>query len=192
MIRIIIALCLWPLSLWADPLPALYDVVGVEVDDTLNIRRLPNASAAQIGALPNDARDIEVTAQNDGGTWARINIGEGHGWVSARYLTRSANPGKALHCFGTEPFWSAKLSEGQPLRYTSPDEQYRTSDLGKRIRSANLTDRFALQFGPTLAMIKRAECSDGMSDRLFGLEADLLLNRDGTPALLSGCCSIVP
>ena len=34
-------------------------------------------------------------------------------------------------------------------------------------------------------------CSDGMSDRLFGLAATLVLHGD-QPRLLSGCCTIQP
>ena len=34
-------------------------------------------------------------------------------------------------------------------------------------------------------------CSDGMSDRLFGLSATLVIHGD-QPRMLSGCCSIAP
>ena len=34
-------------------------------------------------------------------------------------------------------------------------------------------------------------CSDGMSDRLFGLSATLVIHGD-SPRMLSGCCTIQP
>ena len=44
--------------------------------------------------------------------------------------------------------------------------------------------------GLTLTAIPQL-CSDGMSDRLFGMRAHVVIHGD-TPRMLSGCCSIQP
>ncbi len=41
-------------------------------------------------------------------------------------------------------------------------------------------------------MLSLASCSDGMSDREYGLRLDLLLGTSDERTLLSGCCSIQP
>jgi uncharacterized membrane protein len=45
--------------------------------------------------------------------------------------------------------------------------------------------------GPTATIAPRV-CSDGMSDRTFGLETLVILAGEAGPRLLSGCCSIAP
>ena len=177
-------------------LPTLFDVAGVASDDVLNIRAEPTASSAIIGTLAPDAQRIEVVEERRG--WARINTAEGTGWVSARYLSYRVDvwePGElppAFRCLGTEPFWDAKV-EGGDLVLRSPDDQG-----GDRRPVQGVLDTGVFR-DPARVVVARDMtlfshpqiCSDGMSDRLFGLAATLVLHGD-QPRLLSGCCTIQP
>ena len=42
------------------------------------------------------------------------------------------------------------------------------------------------------AVVRRQACSDGMSDRAYGLSAEVLIGGAESRVLLSGCCSIAP
>ena len=42
------------------------------------------------------------------------------------------------------------------------------------------------------AMIGRNQCSDGMSDRAYGLGIDLLVTDKTALKVYSGCCSVAP
>lgn len=177
-------------------LPTLFDVSGVASDDVLNIRAEPNAKAAIIGTLAPDAQRIEVVEERRG--WARVNTGEASGWVSARYLAYRVDvwePGElppAFRCLGTEPFWDAKV-EGGELVLRRPEDQ-----AGDRQAVQAVLDRGVFR-DPSRVVVARDMtlfahpqiCSDGMSDRLFGLSATLVMHGD-QPSLLSGCCTIQP
>lgn len=176
-------------------LPTLFDVARVAPDDILNIRAEPSAQAEIIGTLAPDATRIEVVEEIRG--WARVNTGEGSGWVSSRYLDyrtdvweEGALP-QGFACYGTEPFWSLRV----------PDGQVTLDEMGQQVRSAPLQGvlstgvfrdptRAVVAEGMTLTATPQA-CSDGMSDRRFGLRA-LLVLQDDPLRLLSGCCSIQP
>lgn len=43
----------------------------------------------------------------------------------------------------------------------------------------------------TAVMVPMA-CSDGMSDRSYGLDVTVILEGRGEPQMLTGCCSIAP
>lgn len=178
---------------FAQPLPALFDVSGVAADDVLNVRLDPDASAEKIGALAPDAKDIEVVELSIDGKWGLISSEERSGWVSMRFL--QAAPinedyifTKALACSGTEPFWSLGIVQGQQAVYATPDTAGETYPAGLVNSAEGRTDRFLLGMGDRLtAVIRREQCSDGMSDRVFGLDIDLVI--DGS-RLHSGCCSL--
>ncbi len=203
-------LALTVMSAQADELhlPALYDVRGVAADDTLNIRQAPSASSTIIGTLAPDATGIEVVAKGPTGSWGRINTGEQSGFVSLAFLTRQ--PGQptimdtpVTQCFGTEPFWGITFRHTGATTggtWSTPEE---TRDLSFLIgpRAAGRADRFAitgtgtsLVTKRTLTGVIRAEyCTDGMSDRQYGLAIDLLSLKGGTDrTLFTGCCSIAP
>lgn len=195
MIRFVLLFLLWPLVAVADPFPALFNVTGVAANDTLNVRAQPNGSAEKRGALTHDAENIEVTATNDAGTWGRVNLGESSGWVSMRYLARHEdNPdyalAHALTCFGTEPFWSADITQGQGVTIRTPETQIDIPGAGLIVPASGRMDLFALGFVNSSAQVRRAECTDGMSDRIFGLQIGLFLRHDQSATLYSGCCSI--
>ena len=182
----------------AQPLPQLYDVTGVGVGDQLNIRAEPSADAAPFGTLPRDARAIEVVALNEAGTWGQVNTAEASGWVNMRYMDERGvhidhyNLPDGLFCMGTEPFWSAQNIGGR-LHYDTPDAPARDMDIWIAQDSGIEGDlRRMLQFagigGPGMGFIYPAQCSDGMSDRAYGLAISLMTAPDAP--MLSGCCTL--
>ncbi len=182
----------------ARDLPQLFDVRGVATDDVLNIRAAPTASATIIGALPPDARGIEVVARNAAATWGQVNTGEQSGWVSLRYMEPRGvhidhyNLPVGLSCFGTEPFWSLR-NQGGSFDYSTPEIPGRALDIRVAQDSGLAEDlRRMVQFsgidGPATAFIYPAACSDGMSDRAYGLSIGVMMSPGGR--LLNGCCSL--
>lgn len=192
-----IFLLIWPLTLSAqDALPALFDVARVAANDVLNVRAEPDASAQIVATLGPDQRGVEVVERNEGGTWGRIMTGEGTGWVSLAYLDRQ--PGQAgfpalQSCTGTEPFWGLWPDSGGWL-YSSPDGPDHSLDELWRDGSVSHTGRYGLVLGwediAASVVIRRELCSDGMSDRLYGLSADVLMTEGGQTRLLTGCCRL--
>ena len=183
-------------------LPTLFDVTGVEAGDVLNIRAAPSARAEIIGAFDHDARNIEVVAHDRTGRWAQVNTAERSGWVALRYLayrtdvwTGDALP-RGLRCLGTEPFWSLRPGDGV-LTFSTPGGPDRALALEAVLATGVFRDpRRALVARDgdrrlTAVMTPKA-CSDGMSDRAYGLEVNVVVEADGQAELLSGCCSIQP
>jgi uncharacterized membrane protein len=182
----------------AEMLPQLYDVAGVTAGDVLNIRAAPQASAAIIGTLAPDAQGVEVVAQNASGTWGQINTGETAGWVNLRYLEARGvhidnyNLPVGLSCYGTEPFWSLSNINGA-LQYEAMDGPAKALDIWIAQDSGIAGDlrRMILMAGlggPATAFLYPAACTDGMSDRAFGLAISLMTAPDAP--MLSGCCSL--
>lgn len=176
-------------------LPTLFDVTGVAADDVLNIRETPSASAAIIGTLAPDATRIEVVDETRG--WALVNTGERSGWVNARYLMYRTDvwPEQGLPdhfaCYGTEPFWSARV-EGDALILDEPEATAAPRPLRAVFATGVFREpRRAVLAGDVTLVATPKLCSDGMSDRLFGLEATLIEDGD-TPRMMTGCCSIAP
>lgn len=199
MIRL--ALALWaalatPALATQDGWPAIHDVTGVATDDVLNIRERPDASSPIVGSLPPGAA-VEVIRPNDRQTWGLVNAGEGTGWVSLRYLAR--RPGQwdgafpeISACFGTEPFWNL-AREGDVLTYSTPEGSDGYT-ITSRSGSENRRDSFHLVAegagAPLVAILETEACSDGMSDREFGISVQLLLGVGGETRQLSGCCTL--
>lgn len=182
----------------AQTLPQLYDVTGVEAGDALNIRATDSASAEVIGTLARDAQSVEVVAMNDAGTWGQVNTTEASGWVNLRYLAERGvhidhyNLPDGLFCMGTEPFWSIQNTGGQ-LHYDTPDTPARDMEIWMAQDSGIGGDlRRMVQFagisGSGMAFIYPAACSDGMSDRSYGLSISLMTAPDAP--MLSGCCTL--
>ncbi len=178
--------------------PALHDVIGVEANDVLNIRVGPSANADVIGALGPFDEGVEVISTDETGAWGLVNTGEGAGWASLDFLARQ--PGqweegfpRVTQCFGTEPFWSLDLAQEVPV--------FDQAGLGETVLtvveeapSANRTDRHAIllegDYGPATVLIGATACSDGMSDRAYGLTGDIVLADDDGTLFVSGCCSL--
>lgn len=183
----------------AQPLPSLFVVTGVQPGHALNVRAAPEPGAPVIGRLAADATGIEVTARDATGAWGAVNVGEGAGWAALRYLAAAPGgwqPGAlpaGLRCFGTEPFWSLAFDAGT-ARLATPEGE-RTLKV-QAILDTGVPDdpRRAVVLDDAIseatATITPAACSDGMSDRRFGLQVLTVLHDAGAPRLLSGCCSL--
>lgn len=200
-----------PAAATVDGWPALHDVVGVAADDVLNIRSDPGTSGQIVGTLAHDATNVEVIRPNEDLTWGLVNSGESTGWVSLAYMRRQ--PGQwdgafpnIRQCFGTEPFWSL-IYDPPRVSFSSPDMPPRDGLISGLHSSLARRDRFALTGAlfPTDAgerdiqiFLRTETCTDGMSDREYGIAIDMLLTRptsggdDSGTGLYSGCCSIQP
>jgi len=194
LIRLIALLLLMTAPCYAQDLPALYDVSGVQANDTLNIRRAPSLQGEAFSALAHDAQRIEVLERN--GDWMRINTPEQTGWVAARFMTPNTGAPADLNCFGTEPFWSMTKTMTGPYRLRVLGDYNMAFTALPPLQSANDTRVKAITGtgNPgTLQVIERRQiCNDGMSDATYGIAIDLLLDRkDGSSqTLYSGCCSL--
>lgn len=194
----------------AQEFPALHSVTGVASDDVLNIRSAPSAGSEIIGTLAPDQTGVEVVQADSSGKWGLVNSGEQSGWTALRYLDRvsSSNwyelPDQALECFGTEPFWSLTLDDA--ASFSTPDSPGTSFTLaarepaagrsGKsgfhaaRLSSTETSSPEAVSLSGTLTA---QHCSDGMSDRAYGISIDLLhLRSTGQLDVLTGCCSLLP
>jgi len=197
-VRFVLALlaCLCGPALAAD-LPALHSVTNVSADDVLNIRARPDGAAPMIGSFQADAQNIEIIRLSDDGRWGLVNLAEQSGWAATAYLTpQNSVPDaeRALTCGGTEPFWS--LAADQNMQFNQMDGEASDYFITTRTSAAGRSDRYALRGGGmagiATAIVTRQICADGMSDRTFGLEIDLLIDTGEAQTYLTGCCSLTP
>lgn len=189
----------------ADEIPGLFTLTGVPADDVLNVRQSPRADAPILATIPPGPGKVEVVGLSPDGNWARVNADETAGWVARRYLSKV--PGglpwwqmqSGLRCLGTEPFWGLAISMGSlKALMTTPDAP--PVKLTTRAiwpgSAAVPVGGISLEAGDlgVQAVISRAECSDGMSDRVYGLSATLLVSGAaiGRSAPLTGCCTLAP
>jgi uncharacterized membrane protein len=180
----------------AEEFPALYSVTGVASGDALNIRETPDGTAAILGALPPDATGVEVVAVE--GDWALVNTPDRAGYVALQFLRREDGPSwndltTPLICLGTEPFWSLDIDPVAGIaRYRTPEEtEPRELALGQTWPGRPWAPSAAVTLPEGLAVLSPAECSDGMSERSYGIAADLFLGGSGFGSgqtRLSGCC----
>ena len=104
-------------------------------------------------------------------------------------------PPEITQCVGTEPFWSLTRRDDL-LTLRRPDDSDVKIDEAYYVGSLNSRDSFALS-GSSIAQgitvaIRAQTCSDGMSDREFGIAADVVLEDAFDAFLFSGCCTIAP
>ncbi|KPQ06969.1 MAG: Bacterial SH3 domain [Rhodobacteraceae bacterium HLUCCA12] len=188
----------WAGTVAAQDFPALHRVIDVAGNDVLNIRAEPDAGAPIVARLDPDAEGVEVVALSDNSRWGLVNSQERHGWSSMRYLERETSGNwrdgeQTLSCFGTEPFWRMPI-----FLPTHRAEFHAAGEGGFELvteTGALPTTRFpptlAIPFSGTrdgMAVVRGDQCSDGMSDRLYGLEVQVYWRGDTTG--LSGCCSL--
>ncbi|MCL4676744.1 MAG: peptide-binding protein [Pararhodobacter sp.] len=182
----------------AQDFPALYRVTGVAANDVLNIRAEPSARTPIVGSFAPDQTGIEVVGLSEDRRWGLVRSDEGVGWSAMRFLSRERADGwqdgqQHLTCAGTEPFWRLDL-----FLPTNRAEFHDIDSGGFEVRT-NAPDLNRTRFPATLAMtfvgarqgfaaIRQGICSDGMSDRLFGLEVQVYWLDD--PQGLSGCCNL--
>lgn len=179
----------------AQDFPALYDVTGVASDDVLNVRTRPMADANMVGTLAPDAAAIEVLAQENG--WGRVNVDGQPGWASLDFLARvegSALPAAGvIDCFGTEPFWSLELSQGDSAVFSVPEGVEKAFSISPLTTASGRFEPFAAlgsKMGETITVIVGGgQCSDGMSDNLFGLTGTVVIGGYDTQ-VYSGCCTL--
>lgn len=195
MIRLLaLVFMLLPLAVRAEIYPALYDVTGVAADDVLNLRAQPDAGSAIIGTLAPDTTGVEVVAVT--GDWALVKTTESAGYAKLRFLVRQSGPDwntldRPLYCLGTEPFWDLAIAPQTGTAWLSTPENAEPEALP--IKQAWP----ALPWSPVAAIavpegfvaLSPAECSDGMSDRRYGIAVDIFLSRPDRPRL-SGCCAL--
>jgi len=195
MILIIAAVffALFGFSLNAQTLPDRYMVDGVAADDVLNIRALPSASSENIGELGPDTLNIEVLREMDG--WGLVGAGEQPGWVSMNFLAPNPVPENELPrpmaCFGTEPFWDVTFYP-RGVEYNALGEGRRDLAI---LREAVALNGYVIeaQEGPTLTRtmtINALSCSDGMSDRKFGMSITMFTEAPDGNDVRTGCCTL--
>ncbi|MCB1397752.1 MAG: SH3 domain-containing protein [Rhodobacter sp.] len=183
----------------AQDLPALFRVTGVASNDVLNIRAEPRAQSPVVGAFGPMQTGIEVIALSDDGRWGLVRSQEGVGWSSMRYLQQtSVEPWTfgttPLVCSGTEPFWTLTFFRpSNRVEYVAPDDSFEmrvdveTPPTTLYPRTMGLPMSGARK---GFAVIRQGICSDGMSDRLYGLEVQVYWQ--GPHSALSGCCMLQP
>ncbi len=183
-------------------LPALYDVVDVAAGDVLNIRAAPKASSALVGRLPRNAKGVEVVAITADRSWATVNTSEGTGFVALRFLSQQSGADwgaleAAVFCRGTEPFWALDIEPAQGnVTNSTPDGAPLTAKITAIWQSTPYHSTAAVAFKGAgidgLASLHGAACSDGMSDRIYGIALDLFLRDESgqATAALSGCCTL--
>lgn len=203
MIRLILAIfiaCLSALPIAAQEYPALHDVMGVAGNDVLNIRSAPSASSAIVGSLGPYQTGVEIVASDRTGKWGLVNANDTSGWISLRYMNR-AQQGywldltHSLSCSGTEPFWSLSLGGNRAL--FGRNGQSTTYSLLAKTRSANNPTKAGFTAVTSTVnpssisgFIAAQSCSDGMSDRQYGITLDLMLQKNAGMTLLTGCCTL--
>ena len=72
-----------------------YRVAFVAADDTLNVRRQPNADAPIVARLPANATGVQVIGEaqsvRGGSIWLPVATTDGDGWVNSRFLTEDVS-----------------------------------------------------------------------------------------------------
>lgn len=180
-------------------LPAFYDVTGVAADDVLNLRAGPDSSTPVVGALPPDARGVEVLSLGGNGRWGLVATAEGASWASMHYLVRQpGQPGdrlpRPLLCTGTEPFWSLDLRQGKALFERIDSAPLRLlpvwegSPEGRPPLALGL--RLEGEGAGIQAVVRREPCFDEMSGRAHGLSIAAILSGALGDGMLLGCCSL--
>jgi uncharacterized membrane protein len=186
-------------SAQAQEYPALFNVTDVPHGDVLNVRSGPGVGNPIIGTLARNATGVEVVGVNETRRWARVSMGESSGWSSTRFLTRTGPSWEQglpapLYCQGTEPFWSYErlIGGGNWSDFQVQDQPY--AELWAGSAAGRGPSMFAVELdsgaSTMTAFIRRGICSDGMSDRDYGLIAQFVRRAGGQTVLLDGCCSL--
>ncbi|SMX33775.1 COG3650 family protein [Maliponia aquimaris] len=179
----------------AQEFPALFNVKDVNEGDVLNMRTRPTDLGTVIGSLPFDAKHVEVVEEKKG--WGRVNTDGLSGWVSLEFLERQEGTelpdGYQFKCFGTEPFWSATVIQGDTLTFTRPDDDDKAFTVGQLATASSREHPHALlgsKLGENITLVVTQElCSDGMTDYTFGFSGAAVIGGYDTQ-VYSGCCSL--
>jgi uncharacterized membrane protein len=177
----------------SQSLPERYMVADVASDDVLNIRDEPAASSEIIGELGPYTLNVEVLRTLDG--WGYVGAGERSGWVSMRFLVPNPPPEneipRPMSCFGTEPFWNVSFYP-RGAEYNAMGEARRDLTI---LREGVADNGYIVevQEGPALTrtiIINALPCSDGMSDRNFGMSMSMFIQTPDGNDLRTGCCTM--
>ncbi len=176
--------------------PMVYEVVGIADGDALNVRAEPNAGAYDLGDLLQ-GQQREVTAFDETGHWARVLWHGEDGWVARQFLQKIDQYGDDfsgmpvnLSCSGTEPFWHVEITPNAKISFTEMGGETAWMPIETSTMSRNMyRSNYAFETQRFTGLIRRAECSDGMSDMTYGWALDLLDNSEDD--LWSGCCSTI-
>jgi len=184
------------------PLPQLYTVTGVAMDDTLNVRATPNANAEDIGDLRPD-QTVEILKLSADGAWGMVSAGENIGWVATRFLALTQGTTGdgialpyglplALSCSGTEPFWTGDIISGTSLsmtNYSYDDPVLETFAMLGMSKPVNIGPYvYGFVSPPLSGVIRREYCDDGMSATQYGWRIEILKARADGMSMLTGCC----
>ena len=195
---ILLFICLaphaWANDPWVPPdYPTKAAIAGVPEGDALNIRARPNAASEDLGDLAN-GETLEIVGLDASGKWAQINFEESEAWIASAYLDYRA-PARMeasklplpLQCFGTEPFWQTEITQTGFL-YTDPETELRFEPIDREAHAYFDATTALIETKSYTALIKYESCSDGMSNRAYGLSISLFLEG----GMIGGCCSVVP
>ncbi|QYX55304.1 hypothetical protein K1T73_09245 [Roseovarius sp. SCSIO 43702] len=181
--------------------PSYHRVTGVAAGDTLNVRSAPDATSVDLGDIAHDAHGIELTGTDATGEWGRILWQDGNGWISMRFLEPYLQPTlgdsglpEGLDCGGTEPFWSLTLGTAT-AHFSDPGGTELDLDMaGTQVAEGRLAwPAYVALTAPDSSadvIVEARLCSDGMSDRDYPWQVELLLTRSGETQFLSGCCNL--
>ncbi len=182
----------------AQDFPALFRVVNVSPGDVLNIRAEASARSAIVGHFQRTEVGIEVIGLSEDRRWGLVRTDEGVGWSSMRYLQAERSDSwrdgqQTLTCLGTEPFWTFHIylpTQGASFDSLADGAFSLTTDPAPLPTTAG-PYTMAVPFTGArsgMVVIRNGVCSDGMSDRLYGLEAQVYWR--GQAQGLSGCCML--
>lgn len=176
-------------------LPARFD----SAETPLAIRAAPAPDAAVLGHLQPGAQGVQVIARSADGAWGQIAHGEGDGWAAHG---RAQPPTVAT---GSKPA-TALLWGGAVLGRASADPLFRrvrTAEHPEMPLQITGTDSrpgadgpvrlwtFAGETATASLLVRHEMCSDGMSDRPFGLSAAFtMIESTGAVHLRLGCCAL--
>ncbi|MEM9792357.1 MAG: hypothetical protein AAF848_05395 [Pseudomonadota bacterium] len=184
----VIVLMIAASAAWAD-IPGLY---SVNPDAPRALRENPRATSVISDRLPDERDTVEVTELSDNGDWARILHGEGNAWMPLDALSALETTGgrfeNPLYCAGTEPFWTLR-TENDALVFDEMGEPSANFEVQTRATSGNTTAHELAVADSLSVIVRAAACSDGMTDRSYGLSVNLVL-RGAQTQLLSGCCTL--
>lgn len=179
----------------AQEFPALYNVTGIADDNELKVRTRPTEEGTVIGSMAHDATNVEVIEEEKG--WGRVNHDGLSGWVPLAPMRRKAGTqmpeGEHFKCFGTEPVWSAAVTQGDQLLLTRPDDNDKVFNVGHLATTVTREHPHALlgsKLGENVTLVMTHEiCTDGISHYRFGFSAKMVVGGYETQ-VYTGCCSL--
>ncbi len=183
-------------------IPRAYKVSGISAEDVLNVRAAPSARSTDLGDLHAGFAPVEILELDETGQWGRLTWQDTDGWVAMRYLEQVRLPTigntslpVGLQCVGTEPFWSMSLETSNTLQLSLHPDTALDATVESAVSSINYLD-FPVAIIANVddlnitTIINPLTCNDGMSDKQYGWEVDVLTTTGNTSTLVSGCCSM--